>query len=200
MPEETVLQREFVFSRGRFVMGKDKALSEKEILELVKKEDREAYQEIVVRYMKRAYYITLGFVRNPDDAMDISQESFVKAFRKIKSFNAQRPFFPWFYKLMKNLCIDHLKRSSRNKEVPLEEVHVLIEEKEDKELKEVLWRGMEKLPFEQKEIIILRYFQQLSYQEIAEMTGKPIGTVMSSLYYAKKRLKETIGKFLGLEV
>jgi len=200
MPEETVLQREFVFSRGRFVMGKDKALSEKEILELVKKGDREAYQEIVVRYMKRAYYITLGFVRNPDDAMDLSQESFVKAFRKIKSFNAQRPFFPWFYKLMKNLCIDHLKRSSRNKEVPLEEAHVLIEEKEDKELKEVLWRGMEKLPFEQKEIIILRYFQQLSYQEIAEMTGKPIGTVMSSLYYAKKRLKETIGKFLGLEV
>ena len=119
--------------------------------------------------------------------MDLSQESFIRAFRKIKSFNTQMPFFPWFYRLMKNLCIDFLKRSSHHKEVPLEEVHVLKEEREDRELKEVLWRGIEKLPMEQKEVVILRYFQQMSYQEIAEMTGKPAGTVMSSLFYAKKR-------------
>lgn len=198
MPEETALQRELVFQEGRFLMRKEKALSEKEVLELVKKGDREVYQEIVVRYMKRAYYIALGFVRNPEDAMDISQESFVKAFRKIKSFNVQKPFFPWFYKLMKNLCIDHLKRCSRYKEVPLEGDLICKEEREDRELKEVLWRGIEKLPLEQREVIILRYFQQLSYQEIADMIEKPIGTVMSSLYYAKKKLKESIGKYLGL--
>ncbi len=180
-------------------MSKDRDLSEREVLELVRKGNREAYQIIVSRYMKRAYYIALGFVKNHQDALDISQESFIKAFRKIKSFNIQKPFFPWFYRLMKNLCLDHLKRSSRIKEIPLEEIHVLQEEREDKEIKEVLWRGIERLPFEQREVIILRYFQQLSYREIAEMTEKPIGTVMSSLYYAKKRLKETIGKFLGFE-
>ena len=85
------------------------------------------------------------------------------------------------------------------KEIPLEDTLVLKEEKEDRELKEVLWKGIEQLPFEQREMIILRYFRQFSYQEIAELTEKPIGTVMSSLYYAKKRLKEIIGVFLGFE-
>ncbi len=199
MPEERALRRKLVICKVGLLMRNDRDLSERELIELVKKGSREAYQEIVSRYMKKAYYIALSYVHNHQDALDISQESFIKAFRKIKSFNTQKPFFPWFYKLMKNLCLDHLRRRSRVKEIPLEGIPVLEEEREDREMKEVLWRGIEKLPFEQREIVILRYFQQLSYSEIAEMTEKPIGTVMSSLYYAKKKLKKTIGKYLGFE-
>jgi RNA polymerase sigma-70 factor (ECF subfamily) len=81
----------------------------------------------------------------------------------------------------------------------LEDIHVLAEEKEDRELKETLWKGINRLPFEQREIVILRYFQQLSYAEISEFIGKPIGTVMSSLFYAKKKLRDIIGKYLGME-
>jgi len=66
-------------------------------------------------------------------------------------------------------------------------------------MKAVLWKGMEELPFEQKEVIILRYFRQCSYQEIAEIIGKPIGTVMSCLFYAKKRLKGILSKYLREE-
>jgi RNA polymerase sigma-70 factor (ECF subfamily) len=84
-------------------------------------------------------------------------------------------------------------------EIPLEESYLLIQDREDKEMKEAMRQGIEKLPFEQKEIIILRYFREYSYEEIAEITGKPIGTVMSSLHYAKKRLKDIVGKYLGLE-
>ena len=198
MSKETAVRRDFLFQKDRFMMAEDKALSEREIILLVKKGKKEAYQAIVERYMKKAYYIALGFVRNPQDALDISQEAFIKAFRRIKSFDIERPFFPWFYKLMKNFCLDHLKRRSRIQEVPLDEGRVLKEEHEDREMKEVLWRGIESLPLEQKEVIILRYFQQLSYQEISEVTGKPVGTVMSSLFYAKKKLKEVIKKFLNL--
>ncbi len=198
MCEETAVRREFLLQKGRFMMAEDKALSEREIIILVKKGKKEAYQAIVERYMKRAYYIALGFVRNPQDALDISQEAFIKAFRRIKSFDVERPFFPWFYKLMKNFCLDHLKRRSRIQEVPLEEGRVLKEEHEDREMKEVLWKGIESLPVEQREVIILRYFQQLSYQEISEVMEKPVGTVMSSLFYAKKKLKETIKKYLNL--
>jgi RNA polymerase sigma-70 factor (ECF subfamily) len=198
MSKETAVRRDFLFQKDRFMMAEDKALSEREIILLVKKGKKEAYQAIVERYMKKAYYIALGFVRNPQDALDISQEAFIKAFRRIKSFDIERPFFPWFYKLMKNFCLDHLKRRSRIQEVPLDEGRVLKEEHEDREMKEVLWRGIESLPLEQKEVIILRYFQQLSYQEISEVMGKPVGTVMSSLFYAKKRLKETIKKYLNL--
>ncbi|NIO48798.1 MAG: sigma-70 family RNA polymerase sigma factor [Candidatus Aminicenantes bacterium] len=199
MPEERVLHRKLVICRVGLLMRKDRDLSERELIELVKKGSKEAYQQIVSRYMKKAYYIALSYVHNHQDALDISQESFIKAFRKIRNFSIQKPFFPWFYKLMKNLCLDHLRRRSRVKEIPLDGIQVLDEKREDREMKEVLWRGIERLPFEQREVVILRYFQQLSYDEIAEMTEKPVGTVMSSLYYSKKRLKKIIGKYLGFE-
>ena len=199
MSEETALQGEFYIPKDRIVMTENRTLSESEVIKQVKKGNREAYQVIVERYMQRAYYIALGFVRNSQDAMDISQDSFIKAFRKIKRFDSEKSFFPWFYKLLKNLCLDHIKRRSRVREIPLDEARVLKEEREDREMKEILWRGIEKLSFEQKEVIILRYFQQFSYKEIAEITSKPVGTVMSSLYYAKKRLKEAIKKFLSPE-
>lgn len=199
MSEETALQGEFYIPKDRIVMTENRTLSESEVIKQVKKGNREAYQVIVERYMQRAYYIALGFVRNSQDAMDISQESFIKAFRKIKRFDSEKSFFPWFYKLLKNLCLDHIKRRSRVQEIPLDEARVLNEEREDREMKEILWRGIEGLSFEQKEVIILRYFQQYSYQEIAEITAKPVGTVMSSLYYAKKRLKKAIKKFLSPE-
>lgn len=199
MLHESTLQNSRIIQNAGRIKVSHPPRSENEILALVKKGDAQAYQQIVKKYMQTAYYIALGFVHNHQDALDLSQESFIKAFRKIKSFDAGRPFFPWFYRILKNLCIDHFKRIRRRKEIPLEESYFLIQDREDKEMKEAMWQGIEKLPFEQKEIIILRYFREYSYEEIAEITGKPIGTVMSSLYYAKKKLKDIVGKYLGFE-
>jgi len=82
MQEETVLQREMAFLTTKDRMDHKTALSESEILKLVQKGDREAYQEIVVRHMQPAYYVALAFVHNHQDALDISQEAFIRAFRK----------------------------------------------------------------------------------------------------------------------
>jgi RNA polymerase sigma-70 factor (ECF subfamily) len=197
MLHETTVQNSRIAQGVRWTRVNSPVLTETEILVLVKKGDAKAYQVIVQQYMQTAYYIALGFVHNHQDALDLSQDSFIKAFRKIKSFDTGRPFFPWFYRILKNLCIDHFKRVRRRNEIPLEESTFLTQEKEDKEMKAALWQGIDKLTIEHKEIIILRYFREYSYQEIAEITGKPIGTVMSSLHYAKKKLKEVAGKYLG---
>ena len=199
MQKETALNGDAALLGARNQMLDRKALSEREIIEVVQKGDKEAYQEIVVRYMQSAYYVALAYVHNQQDALDISQDAFIRAFRRIKKFDAEKPFFPWFYKILKNLCIDYFKRRKRRSEVPLENVRILEVEDEDREMKKALWKGIEELPPEQKEIIILRYFRQLSYQEMAEVLDKPIGTIMSSLYYAKKRLKGIVGKYLGFE-
>jgi len=199
MSEELAQRRGFVLESTGLDMKEDREPSEAEIIERVQSGDKEAYYIIVTLYMQRAYYIALGFVHNPQDALDISQEAFIKAFRKIKKFDSNRPFFPWFYQLMKNLCLDYLKGRQRRKEVPLDGVRILKTERDDREMKEVLWKGIEALPLEQKEVIILRYFQQYSYQEMADILEKPIGTVMSSLYNAKLRLKKIIRKYLGVE-
>jgi len=198
------MARETVFTGTRSIregvrMAQASALSENEAIDLVKKGDKEAYQIVVKRYMKTAYFIALGFVHNGQDALDLSQDAFIKAFRKIKRFDSRRPFFPWFYKLLKNLCLDHIKKSSRMQEIPIENVQVAAEGRGDPELREILWKGIERLPMDQKEVIILRYFRQMSYREIAETIDKPIGTVMSSLYYAKKKLRVSLAPFLGLD-
>jgi RNA polymerase sigma-70 factor (ECF subfamily) len=199
MAEEIAVPKDRVFSGEKVQVKVDRGSSEREILEVVQKGDKEAYGEIVKRYMHSAYYIALGFVHNQQDALDVSQDAFIKAFRKIKMFDTSNPFFPWFYRLLRNLCIDYMKRKNRMRAIPLEDVHILAEEKEDRELKETLWKSIEQLPFVQREVVILRYFRQFSYAEIAELIGKPIGTVMSSLFYAKKNLKGILGKYLDFE-
>ena len=199
MASDTVLDYKIGLINTESRMAGEKALSEKEVLKRVKKGDREVYQYIVTAYMQKAYYIALGFVHNHQDALDLSQDAFIKAFRKIKKFDSNKSFFPWFYQILKNLCIDHYKKKRRLNEVPLDDVNVTGRERDDRELKETLWKGISELPLEHREIIILRYFRQVSYQEIAEITGKPIGTVMSSLFYAKRKLKGILGKYLGME-
>ena len=199
MSKEIILERKYFPWAVYSEMNEDKFISEAEAIERVKKGDKEAYQVIVESYKEKAYYIALSFVHNSQDALDISQEAFIKAFRKIKKFDNRRPFFPWFYKLLKNLCLDFLKRSRKMEEVPLNGVQILKTEKEDREMKKILWEGIGCLPIDQREIILLRYFQQLSYQEIADIIEKPIGTVMSSLYYAKKHLKKILEKYLCFE-
>ncbi len=199
MAEEVVLPKEQVLLGKDVHKNAERVLSETQILEEVQGGNKEAYEVIVKRYMQSAYYIALGFVHNQQDALDVSQDAFIKAFRKIRLFDTSKPFFPWFYRLLRNLCIDHLKRKQRLKEIPLDNIPVLSAEREDRELRETLWKGIEELPFEQREVVILRYFRQFSYAEIAELLGKPLGTVMSSLFYAKKKLKGIVGKYLGYE-
>ena len=170
------------------------SLPEEALLEMVKAGSREAYQVIVLQHMKSAYYVALGLLNNHQDALDVSQEAFVRAYRKRATFDPERPFFPWFYRLLRNLCLDFIKKHRRKDEIPLDNVQVIAKDREDVEMKQTLWKGIDELPFEHREIIILRYFRQMSYDEIAELTEKPMGTVMSSLYYAKKNLKSVLVK------
>ncbi len=176
-------------------MGKEKT-SEKDILKAVAGGNKQAYQEIVTRYKSTAYYVALGFVKNVQDALDISQDAFIRAFRRIKKFDQSRAFYPWFYIILKNLCLDHLRKQRRMSEIPIERVQVFEDEGRNLEIRDALWKGIEKLPLLQREAIVLKYFHQYSYQEIAEIIQKPIGTVMSSLYYAKRKLREILTPYL----
>lgn len=178
-------------------MGKEK-IHEKDILKAAAGGNKQAYQEIVTRYKSTAYYVALGFVKNTQDALDISQDAFIRAFRRIKKFDQSKAFYPWFYIILKNLCLDHLRKRRKMSETPIERIPVFEDEGRNLEIRDALWKGIEGLPLVQREAIILKYFHQYSYQEIAEIIQKPIGTVMSSLYYAKRKLKEILSPYLGM--
>jgi len=167
------------------------------------------FELIVRKYMKDAYLIALGLVGNREDALDLSQEAFVRAYRNMKRFNPNWGFFPWFYQILKNLCINHLRRrrAERGRWLEQLEAHEPTRARGDcfapdavaerNETKDRVWAAIGKLDDRHREVIILRHFQHLSYEQIAQALFCNKGTVTSRLYYAHKKLKEILDREKG---
>ena len=174
------------------VVGPGHTLSDGEVIVAVKKGDRDAYCEIVNRYKRRAYHMALGLVGDPQDALDVSQTAFIKAYKNIRRFDTERSFLPWFYRILRNLCLDHIRRAKRRREVPLSEAIVLADDSAERETHLALRRAIDTLAVEQREVVVLHYFEGLSYKEMASVLGKPMGTIMSTLYHARQNLKTAL--------
>ncbi len=164
------------------------------------KGDKQAFGLIVKRYMQRAYFVALGFVGVHEDALDLSQEAFVRSFKAIKRFDPEKKFFTWFYQILRNCCYNFIRDQKKNvyafSEISTHQLLELRDEEnnhpdtllEKKELAESIWNAIQKLPENEKETILLREFQEMSYREVADLLEIPIGTVMSRLYSARKKL------------
>ncbi len=158
----------------------------------------EAFSRIVDIYGRRVYHAAYSFLHNMDDASDIVQEVFFRAYKNISSFDTTRAMYPWLYRITRNLCINLVQRSSR-KDTALPDEELIAGTERDpaaellrKEELEVLRLSLDKLPEKHREIILLKHFQDCSYAEMAEILDIPIGTVMSRLYAARTRLREII--------
>jgi RNA polymerase sigma-70 factor (ECF subfamily) len=172
--------------------------------------DKQAFGILVKRYMKRAYYTALGFVGSREDALDISQDAFVHAYRSISKFQPGRgAFFTWYYKIERNLCFNFIRdrkkravafsnvdeRAEQLLEIPDEADNPeIIAERDD--VKDALWKAISALREEEREVIILKDFQNMFYKEIADTLDCPIGTVMSRLFNARKRLRHVLERYL----
>jgi RNA polymerase sigma-70 factor (ECF subfamily) len=177
--------------------------NEKDVVIEWKKGSKKAYEALVRHYMTDAFLIARGFVGDPDDARDLSQDAFVKAYQARDSFDANRPFYPWLYRILKNHCLNFLKRSARkttslyyednpDRERFTSASPTPLQHLEREERKEIVRVAIENLSDDHREIILLKNFRGYSYAEIAETLDIPIGTVMSRLFYARKALKELI--------
>ena len=136
--------------------------------------------------------MALGLVGDPQDALDVSQNAFIKAYRNIKRFDTARPFLPWFYRILRNLCLDHIRRSKRRREVPLSEALVFADDPGRRDAYRDLRRAIDGLAVEQREVVVLHYFEGFSYKEMASTLEKPIGTIMSTLYHARQNLRAAL--------
>ncbi|MFV1986120.1 MAG: RNA polymerase sigma factor [Gemmatimonadota bacterium] len=162
--------------------------------------ERAAFGELVGKYMQRAYYAALGLVGSHDDALDLSQEAFARAFRARASIDPERPFFPWLYQIIRRLCFNHTRDvSSRRKK--LEKVGSWLSDTtmgrrpdrpdralERSDLRDQVAAAIDRLQPHEREVVVLREFEGLKYREIAETVDIPIGTVMSRLYAARRAL------------
>lgn len=179
---------------------RDDDLDEGSIILRCQKGDKEMYGRLVKKYMQRAYFVALGLVGNHDGALDLSQEAFVRAYRSIQKLNPDGKFYTWYYQILRNLCFNYLRDNARHarsfSEIGDRRIDQIVDEDDDAslqverdEMREQLWNAIDALKPNEREIIILKDFQDMSYKEIAETLECPIGTVMSRLYTARHALK-----------
>ena len=165
--------------------------------------DVDAFGLLVTAYEKNVYNVALQMLGNREDAQDIAQEAFLKAYSSLSSFRGYSKFSSWLYRIVSNLCLDFKRRQGRRPSSSLtvedddgENVQLDIADEsqspetllERKLTREAVRRGLAELPDEQRQILLLREIQGLSYEEIGETLGLEPGTVKSRIFRARKKL------------
>jgi len=169
--------------------------------------DQDALREIFDLYHKKVYRIAYGVVRQREDALDIVQEVFIKLFRSIRNFKGESRLYTYLYRMAMNTAIDFARKTKKVPTSGIDEeggFHPIDdpEKRPDrvavyKELEERVRWALEQLPQDQRATILFREVEGLSYQEIAEVMGCSIGTIMSRLHYARKRVQQLLKDYIS---
>ncbi len=180
----------------------------RELVQKSKAGDKQAYRELVERYQTRAFRIAYDILQSQEDAEDVVQESFVKAYLSLKHFQEKSAFYTWFYRIVYNMSIDHKRKRSRRGGVALEfdesylntegadssYLYEPVQTPDDmlkrKEQAQDISKVLNTISDEHRTVMMLREIDGLSYDRIAEVVGVSKGTVMSRLHYARKKLQE----------
>ena len=167
------------------------------------KGDTQAFEELVARHRDKIYARAYTIMRSEDEAIDLSQEAWVKGWQKLGQFHGESSFGTWMTRIVINLCLDQLRRLKRHR---AESIEAIAEESggierqmpvvtvnptaglERTELRQRIDKALVQLSYEHRTVLVLHEFDELEYKEIARVMGCSIGTVMSRLFYARRRL------------
>ncbi|MGI9200591.1 MAG: RNA polymerase sigma factor RpoE [Woeseiaceae bacterium] len=182
--------------------------TDKELVKRVQKGDKGAFDLLVVKYEHKIVNLVMRYVRDPETALDISQEAFIKAYRALPRFRGDSAFYTWLYRIAVNTAKNHLaaqKRRPADIELDLQDpdqygLHAKLKETDtpeavslSQELQETLERAIQALPDDLRTAIVLRELDGMSYEEIAQTMDCPVGTVRSRIF----RARDAIGKKVG---
>lgn len=183
-----------------------KVLADEELVQLCLQGDRAAFAEIVNRYQKQIYSLAYRLTNNAEDAQDLTQEVFIKLYQVLDKFDGKRNFFSWMYKVATNVCYTALRRKPQQS-VPLEKVIEFApiipqsdsqpeDYTERKEIQRLIQEAVAQLPENYRVPIVLRYVEEMSYQQIAEAMGLPLTTIETRLYRGKSLLQRRLSLLL----
>lgn len=165
------------------------------------------YEPLVRAYQPVAQRIALGMLGDADAAHDAVQQAFIKAYDALDRFDLDRRFRPWFFQILRNVCRDELRRRKAGFQV--QRIDTVLAQRlpgdadperdhRREEARALLWEALGHISVDHREVLVLKELQGLSYEEIAEATGIPEGTVASRLFHARRTLKEALEK-MGVE-
>jgi RNA polymerase sigma-70 factor (ECF subfamily) len=174
-------------------LSKYQQLDDSELVQLVKAGEAEPFDELVRRHSVKIHDLCYKILRNYDDASDMAQETFIKAYRKINKFDGRSQFSTWLYRIAVNNCLNYIK-----KQRPTEEIYDElmsggkddpVERYRSKKLREIIYKAVAKLPTVQRAVFTLRTLEDMSYQEVSEILKKPISTIKVNHHLAVKNLR-----------
>jgi RNA polymerase sigma-70 factor (ECF subfamily) len=158
--------------------------------------DMTAFDEVMIRYERQIYRVCYRFVENRDDAKDLAQEVFIKAFEHLPTFRRESSLKTWLYRIAINHCINHVKKHSQEFVEVTEYTGSfnpsVQKQLEEREQREHFRRMVKHLPPKQKAILELRINEQLSYEEIARISGRSVSTIKASVFFALEKLRKLV--------
>src|SRR3954470_17623583 len=185
-------------------------VSELDLVKRCQDGDAEAFDELVTRYRTRVFGMVYNMVHSEQDAWDLAQDSFIKAWKSIKRFRGQSSFYTWIYRIVMNVTIDWLRKkqvkaggAEFDDSIQLKEVDpasktvprpdaLPSEQLEQREIRVEIDKAIAQLSPEHRAVILMKEIDGMQYHEIAESLGCSIGTVMSRLFYARKKLQNLL--------
>jgi len=162
-----------------------------------------AFEELVARHRDKLYARAYSMMRNEEEAIDLSQEAWVKGWQRLRQFQGESSFATWMTRIVINLCLDQLRKQKRKRAESIEEMDdesggverqmpvITVNPTaglERVELRERIDRALGQLSYEHRTALVLHEFEELEYKEIAKVMGCSIGTVMSRLFYARRKM------------
>src|SRR5213594_1242056 len=174
------------------------------------KGDMTAFEELVARHRDKIYARAFSMMRNEEEAIDLSQEAWVKGWQRLKQFQGESSFVTWMTRIVINLCLDQLRKQKRHR---AESIELMEEESggverqmpvvtvnpteglERRELRQRIDKALAQLSVEHRTVLVLHEFEELEYKEIAKRMQCSIGTVMSRLFYARRKMANLLAGF-----
>lgn len=191
-------------------------MDEASLVEQCRKGDKKAFCYLVERYQKKLFSVAYGMLHQPDDAMDVVQEAFLKVHRHLPNFQGNSSFYTWMYRIVINLSIDFIRKEGRhqstdyddtnlqNQESPISDEALLpsrsgcnpVEALKNKELGAQIRKAIDNLSPNHRAVIVLRELEGMNYEEIADTLECSKGTVMSRLHHARSKLRVILEGYL----
>jgi RNA polymerase sigma-70 factor, ECF subfamily len=190
-------------------------LADPALVRAAQRGDMKAFEELVARHRDKVYARAFSMMRNEEDAVDISQEAWVKGWQRLKQFQGDSSFLTWMTRIVINLCLDTLRRQKRQRSESIEELEAQaggVERQmpivtgnptaglERGELRQRIDKALNQLTYEHRTVLILHEFEELEYKEIAKRMQCSIGTVMSRLFYARRKMAALMAGYKKTEL